>query len=31
MYQNRAGFAYLKNTFPRISDTEIKEGAFVGP
>jgi hypothetical protein len=31
MYQNRAGFIYLKNKFPRISDTKIKEGASVGP
>jgi hypothetical protein len=29
--QNSAGFMYLKNTFPRISDTKIKEGLFVGP
>jgi hypothetical protein len=29
--QNGAGFAYLKETFPRISDTKIKEGIFVGP
>ena len=28
--QNGAGFMYLKNTFPRISDAKIK-GVFVGP
>ena len=28
--QNSAGFIYLKNKFPRISDVEIKEGVFVG-
>jgi len=31
MYQNTAGFMYLKKKFPRISDTKIKEGASVGP
>ena len=30
MYQNSAGFIYLKNKFSRISDVEIKEGVFVG-
>jgi hypothetical protein len=25
-----AGFMYLKNKFPRISDAKIKEGVFVG-
>jgi hypothetical protein len=29
--QNGAGFAYLKETFPRISDAKIKEGIFVSP
>jgi hypothetical protein len=29
--QNGAGFAYLKETFPRISDAKIKAGSFVGP
>jgi hypothetical protein len=29
--QNGAGFAYLKETFSRISDAKIKEGIFVGP
>jgi hypothetical protein len=29
--QNGAGFAYLKETFPRISDAKIKEGILVGP
>jgi hypothetical protein len=29
--QNGAGFAYLKETFPRISDAKTKEGIFVGP
>jgi hypothetical protein len=29
--KNGAGFAYLKETFPRISDAKIKEGIFVGP
>jgi hypothetical protein len=28
--QNSAGFMYLKNKFPRISDAEINEGIFVG-
>jgi hypothetical protein len=27
--QNSAGFTYLKNKFPGISDTKIKEGVFV--
>jgi TRAP-type uncharacterized transport system substrate-binding protein len=31
MYQNRDGFMYLKNKFPRISDTKIKEEASAGP
>ena len=31
MGQNSAGFIYLKNTFPRISDAKIKEVVFVGP
>jgi hypothetical protein len=31
MGQNSAGFTYLKNTFPRISDAKIKEGVFVRP
>jgi hypothetical protein len=30
MDQHSAGFIYLKNKFPRISDAEIKEGVFVG-
>ena len=29
--QNSAGFMYLKNKFPRISDANIKDGIFVGP
>ena len=29
MDQNTAGFTYLKNMFPRISDAKIKEGKFV--
>ena len=29
MDQNNAGFRFLKNKFPRISDAKIKEGAFV--
>jgi hypothetical protein len=28
MDQNSAGFMYLKNEFPRISDAKIKEGVF---
>jgi hypothetical protein len=28
--QNSVGFTYLKYKFPRISDTKIKEGIFVG-
>jgi len=31
MDQNSAGFMYLKNKFPRISDAKIKVGIFVGP
>ena len=31
MDQNSAGFMYLKNKFPRISDAKIKKGMFVGP
>jgi hypothetical protein len=26
-----AGFLYMKNTFPGISDAKIKVGIFVGP
>ena len=29
--KNGAGFYYLKETFPRVSDSKIKEGIFVGP
>jgi hypothetical protein len=29
MDQNSAGFMYMKNKFPRIYDTKIKEGVFV--
>jgi len=29
--KNTAGFMYLKNKFPRISDAKIKEGVFGGP
>jgi hypothetical protein len=28
--QNRVGFMYMKNKFPRINDAKIKEGIFVG-
>jgi hypothetical protein len=31
MDQNSAGFMYLKNKCPRISDANIKEGVFFGP
>jgi len=31
MDQNSAGFRYLKNKFPGISDAKIKEGVFFGP
>jgi hypothetical protein len=31
MDQSSAGYMYLKNKFPRISDATIKEGIFVGP
>jgi hypothetical protein len=31
MDQKSAGFMYLKNTFPRISDAKIKEVVFSGP
>ena len=30
MDRHSAGFMYLKNKFPRISDAKIKEGVFVG-
>ena len=29
--QNCSGFHYLKEKFPRVSDSKIKEGIFVGP
>jgi len=29
--KNVVGFYYLKETFPRVSDSKIKEGIFVGP
>jgi hypothetical protein len=29
MGQNSAGFIYLKNKYPSISDAKIKEGVFV--
>ena len=29
--KNGAGFYYLKEKFPRVSDSKIKEGIFVGP
>ena len=29
--KNVAGFHYLKEKFPRVSDSKIKEGIFVGP
>ena len=29
--KNGAGFHYLKEKFPRVSDSKIKEGIFVGP
>jgi len=25
------GFEYLRNKFPNVSDTKIKEGIFIGP
>jgi len=31
MDRNGTAFKYLKNKFPRISNTKIKEGVFVGP
>ena len=31
MDKNGAGFLYLKEKFPRVSDAKIKEGVFVGP
>ena len=31
MDQNSAGFMYLKNEFPGLSDDKIKKGVFVGP
>ena len=29
--QNGAGFHFLKEKFPRVSDSKVKEGIFVGP
>jgi len=29
--KNGAGFHYLKEKFPRVSDSKIKEGILVGP
>jgi hypothetical protein len=29
--QNGTGFRYLKERFPRVIDSKIKEGIFVGP
>jgi len=29
--KNGAGFHYLKEKSPRVSDSKIKEGIFVGP
>ena len=29
--KNGAGFHYLKEKFPRVSDSKINEGIFVGP
>lgn len=31
MDKSNAGFCYLKEKFPRVSDAKIKEGIFVGP
>jgi hypothetical protein len=31
MDKNSAGFIYLKNKFPWLFNTKIKEGVFVGP
>jgi hypothetical protein len=31
MDKNSAGFHYLKEKFPHVSDAKIKEGIFVGP
>jgi len=31
MNKEGAGFRYLRQMFPRISDANIKEGIFVGP
>lgn len=31
MDRSGLGFAYLRNTFPQISEVKIKEGIFVGP
>lgn len=31
MDKDGAGFLYLKEKFPRVSDAKIKEGVFVGP
>ena len=29
--QNGGGFHYLKEKFPRVGDSKVKEGIFVGP
>jgi len=29
--KNGAGFHYLKEKFPRVNNSKIKEGIFVGP
>ena len=31
LLKNFAGFYYLKEKFPRLIDSKIKEGIFVGP
>ena len=31
MDKNGHGFEYVRNRFPNVSDTKIKEGIFIGP
>jgi hypothetical protein len=31
MDEKSEGFSYLKQTFPKISETKLQEGSFVGP
>jgi len=31
MNQEEAAFSYLREKFPRLSETKLKEGIFIGP